>query len=340
MLAPILALVSRWFGLVLKRCHGVSGSPTGRSARSWPKGRQFVGHRCRQPGAGRPASGAGAVTGVDAGAYRRLKAGELYNQAVGLVELFVMLGVLVIGADDLDRAYHPGRAPLHSPRLPWSAVSADPIVGQSRGVHRTATASAERVAQILTEPIVIADDETDTDPGRRAAAGPTAGAYRRWCPGDLLRRRFRLPRHGKQVFDGFSPALGRGRVRGVGRPQRRGKTSATHLLLRFYDPVLVGSDRRHRRVDPTAAGRAQPHHAAATGGSPSTAAVSPTTSGSPVRGLPTRRSWPRPRPLTHAGSSPSCRRGTTHSCRCGGEPVRRSAAADRTGASLPARYPR
>ena len=254
-LAPILALVSRWFGLVLKRvsrreriangtisalvAEGVDNSLAIAADNQGPADRRRVRAQSLEWMRARIAE---------------LKAGELYSQAVGLVELFVMLGVLVIGAWMIST----GRTTL------GGLIALTGYLGQlypqiqslgSLAVSiTTATASAERVAQVLDEPIMIADDETDTDP--ESPLPPpvpppvhTAGGV----PVSFSDVDFAYPDTGTQVFEGFSLHLDAGEFVALVGPSGAGKTSATHLLLRFYDPdsgriLIDGTDVSTQRL--------------------------------------------------------------------------------------------
>lgn len=228
-------MVSRWFGLVLKRvsrreriangtisalvAEGVDNSLAIAADNQGPADRRRVRAQSLEWMRARIAE---------------LKAGELYSQAVGLVELFVMLGVLVIGAWMISAgAHHPGRAHC-AHRLPWSVVSADPVVGQSRGVHHDSHGKCRAGGAVLDEPIMIADDETDTDRGRRCRRW----SHRRCIPPVVSRASFSdvdfaYPDTGTQVFEGFSLHLDAGEFVALVGPSGAGKTSATHLLLRF-----------------------------------------------------------------------------------------------------------
>ncbi|NNG96566.1 ABC transporter ATP-binding protein [Gordonia araii NBRC 100433] len=254
-LAPVLAVVSKWFGVILKRVSRRERIANGKISAMVAEGvdNSLAIQADNQGPTDRRRVRAQSLEWMRA-RITELKAGELYGQAVGLVELMVMLGVLVLGAwmISTDRTTLGGLIALTGylgqlyPQIQSLGSLAVSIT--------TATASAERVAQVLDEPIAITDDDVDTDPESPLplpAALPvhTAGGV----PVKFDDVDFTYPDSQTRVFDDFSLDIDAGEFVALVGPSGVGKTTVTHLLLRFYDPdsgrVLIdGTDVSTQRL--------------------------------------------------------------------------------------------
>ena len=205
---------------------------------------------------------------------------------------------------------------LHSPATLVSCIRRS-TVGQSRGVHHDGHGKCRAGGADPDEPIDRRRRDRHRSGVAAAAAGPTAGAYRRWCPPVTFSDvDFAYPDTGKQGVRRVLPHLDAGEFVALVGPSGAGKTSATHLLLRFYDPdsgriLIDGTDVSTQRLqDVRSHITLLPQRIAYRGSIADNIRFS-------CPGPPTRRSWPRPRPLTHTGSSPSCRRVRHTAARCG-----------------------
>ncbi|GED96994.1 ABC transporter ATP-binding protein [Gordonia crocea] len=237
-LAPVLALVSRWFGIVLKRVSRRERIANGKISAMVAEGvdNSLAIQADNQGPADRRRVRAQSLEWMRA-RITEIKAGELYSQAVGLVELLVMLGVLVIGAwmISTDRTTLGGLIALTG-YLGQLYPQIQALGGLAVSIT-TATASGERVAQVLDEPIAIADDDIDTDPtSPLPVPEPLPVHTTGGVPVVFDQVDFTYPDSGTRVFDDFSLDIGAGEFVSLMGPSGTGKTTVTHLLLRFYDP--------------------------------------------------------------------------------------------------------
>ncbi|MFT4201758.1 ABC transporter ATP-binding protein [Gordonia sp. (in: high G+C Gram-positive bacteria)] len=237
-LAPILALVSRWFGVVLKRVSRRERVANGKISALVAEGidNSLAIQADNQGPADRRRVRAQSAHWMRA-RITELKAGQLYGQAVGLVEMFVMLGVLVLGAWQISRGNTTLGQLIALTGYLGQLYPQIQSLGNLAVSITTATASAERVAQVLDEPVAIADDDVDTDPDSPLPVPVplpvhTAGGV----PVTFENVDFAYPDSGTKVFSGFNLDIKPGEFVSLVGPSGAGKTTVTHLLLRFYDP--------------------------------------------------------------------------------------------------------
>ncbi|MFW0791313.1 ABC transporter ATP-binding protein [Gordonia sp. CPCC 205333] len=254
-LAPVLWLVARRFGRILKRASRTERAANGEISSLIAEGIDN-GHAI----AADNQSGADQAR-VQRQSYRWMrarvseaKAGEAFQQSVVVVELLCMLGVLALGAWQISegRTTIGGLIALTG-YLGYLYPQIQALGGLAVQVT-SATASAERVAQLLDEPAGLSDDVEVAAPITSSAHRHDVGARV-----DFRSVGFGYPGADTRVLEDFSLTVQPGECIALTGASGTGKTTLTHLLLRFYDPdegsvEVDGIDLRARRLTDARAG--------------------------------------------------------------------------------------
>ncbi|WP_245549758.1 ABC transporter ATP-binding protein [Gordonia effusa] len=254
-LAPLLWLVARRFGRILKRASRTERAANGEISSLIAEGID----NAHAIAADNQLAADQARVGRQSYRWMRArvseaKAGEAFQQSVVVVELLCMLGILALGAWQIaaGRTTIGGLIALTG-YLGYLYPQIQALGGLAVQVT-SATASAERVAQVLDEPIGLSDE---TEPVA-AIAAPTphrdVGARI-----DFRDVTFGYPGAESPVLEGFSLTVHPGECIALTGASGAGKTTLTHLLLRFYDPdegavQVNGVDLRAQRIADARAG--------------------------------------------------------------------------------------
>lgn len=233
-LAPILWLVARRFGRILKRASRAERAANAQISSLIAEGienshaiaadNQTVADQARVKRQSRRWM-ASRIT--------EARSGEAYSQSVVIVELLCMLAVLAVGAWQIaqGRTTIGGLIALTG-YLGYLYPQLQALGGLAVAVT-SATASAERVAELLDEPtgIVEVDEES-------SAAAPMGGARMGGARIDFRGVGFNYPDAPTSVLDDFNLTVEPGECVALRGASGAGKSTLTHLLLRFYDPTL------------------------------------------------------------------------------------------------------
>lgn len=250
LLAPVLWMVARRFGRILKHASRTERAANGEISSLIAEGIDNA-HAIAADN-----QSAADQARVREQGYRWMRArisearaGEAFGQSVVVVELLCMLGVLAIGAWQIaaGRTTIGGLIALTG-YLGYLYPQIQALGGIAVQVT-SATASAERVAEMLDAPPGLSDGASSNP----AIVVPTDAAVVFRDVG------FSYPGAGSPVLERFSLSIGAGECVALTGASGAGKTTLTHLLLRFYDPdsgvvTIGGADVRTRRLDDVRAG--------------------------------------------------------------------------------------
>ncbi|WP_439032079.1 ABC transporter ATP-binding protein [Gordonia terrae] len=173
-----------------------------------------------------------------------LRAGAAFAEAVTIVEVLCMIAVIAFGAWQISS----GEAQLGTlialtGYLGYLYPQIQTLGGLLVEVT-TATASAERVAQILDAPMGAAESSSAGTISAGAVITVSAAASLA-----LTGVSFTYPENGSRVFDGADLEIRAGETVAITGASGAGKSTLIHLLLRLYDPdagtiLLNGRDIR------------------------------------------------------------------------------------------------
>lgn len=251
LLAPVLWLVARRFGRILKHASRSERAANGEISSLIAEGIDNS-HAIAADN-----QSAADQARVRAQGYRWMRArisearaGEAFSQAVVVVELLCMLGVLALGAWQIaaGRTTIGGLIALTG-YLGYLYPQIQALGGVAVQVT-SATASAERVAELLDAPVGLHDDAS---PSRAADVAPRDASIAFRSVG------FSYPGTDRPVLEQFSLDVGAGECVAVTGASGSGKTTLTHLLLRFYNAdrgvvEIGGTDVRSRSLADVRAG--------------------------------------------------------------------------------------
>ncbi|UPG69544.1 ABC transporter ATP-binding protein/permease [Gordonia hongkongensis] len=262
-LAPLLWVTARRFGAVVKRASRRERQAAGRIAALVAEGignmvalqadNQTSHHRARVLEQNRRWREARMAES---------RAGAAFAEAVTVVEVLCMIGVIAFGAwliagGDAQLGTLIALTGYLGYLYPQIQVLGGLLVEVT-----SATASAERVAEVLdapagvAEPIAPESDASESVASEPAAIDPTP-ARRPVTPApvnlSLTGVSFAYPDHGSRVLEDAHLEIRAGETVAVTGPSGAGKSTLTRLLLRLYDPDagsirLNGTDIRHLDV--------------------------------------------------------------------------------------------
>ncbi|WP_232718729.1 ABC transporter ATP-binding protein [Gordonia metallireducens] len=241
-LAPVLWLIARRFGVIVKRAsrrersaagrisslvaEGVANAPAIQAAGQLDRDRRRVRRQSRRWRDARMSE---------------IRADAAFSEAVTVVEVLCMIAVVVLGAWQISAGTAElGTLIALTGYLGYLYPQIQTLGGLVVDVT-AATASAERVAQVLDAPVGVAEtlDGDDVPPG------PVASAVSLTLDGVS----FAYPQTDSTVLDDVQLDIEAGDLVAITGPSGAGKSTLTYLLLRFYDPVagailLNGNDIR------------------------------------------------------------------------------------------------
>ena len=241
-LAPLLWLIARRFGVIVKRAsrrerssagrisslvaEGVANAPAIQAAGQLDRDRRRVGRQSRRWRDARMSE---------------IRADAAFSEAVTVVEVLCMIAVIVLGAWQISAGTAElGTLIALTGYLGYLYPQIQTLGGLVVDVT-AATASAERVAQVLDAPFGVAEtlDGDDVPPG------PVASAVSLTLDGVS----FAYPQTDSTVLDDVQLDIDAGDLVAITGPSGAGKSTLTYLLLRFYDPdtgaiLLNGNDIR------------------------------------------------------------------------------------------------
>ncbi|MCH5641895.1 ABC transporter ATP-binding protein [Gordonia sp. ABSL49_1] len=261
-LAPLLWVMARWFGVVVKKASRRERHANGRISTLVNEGltNSLAIQSDNQVGRDRLRVLRQSRIWRNA-RMSEIKANAAFSEAVGIVEVLCMIAVLIFGAWQIS----VGDATLGTlialtGYLGYLYPQIQTLGGLVVDVT-AATASAERVAQVLDAPIGITDaddpalddptvvaDATDADAEAMLTA-PIAGPVSDQAALTFRDVGFSYPGSGHRVLDHADLTIDDGDFVSILGPSGAGKSTLTYLLLRFYDPdtgsiTLNGNDIR------------------------------------------------------------------------------------------------
>lgn len=241
-LAPLLWLIARRFGVIVKRAsrrerssagrisslvaEGVANAPAIQAAGQLDRDRRRVGRQSRRWRDARMSE---------------IRADAAFSEAVTVVEVLCMIAVIVLGAWQISAGTAElGTLIALTGYLGYLYPQIQTLGGLVVDVT-AATASAERVAQVLDAPVGVAE----TLDGDEVPPGSVASAVSLTLDGVS----FAYPQTGSTVLDDVQLDIDAGDLVAITGPSGAGKSTLTYLLLRFYDPdagaiLLNGNDIR------------------------------------------------------------------------------------------------
>lgn len=233
-LAPLLWLIARRFGVVVKRAsrrereaagqisslvaEGIGSMVALQADNQTPRHRRRVGEQSRRWRDARMSE---------------LRADAAFAEAVTVVEVLCMIAVIAFGAWQISRGdTQLGSLIALTGYLGYLYPQIQTLGGLLVEVT-SATASAERVAEVLDAPAGVAEpDLTDRD---EVAAGYANTSY---APSGLTLSgvSYAYPDTGFRVLDEADLEIRAGETVAITGPSGAGKSTVTYLLLRLYDP--------------------------------------------------------------------------------------------------------
>ncbi len=241
-LAPVLWLIARRFGGVVKQASRRERSAAGRISSLVAEGVanapaiQAAGHLDRDRSRVRRQSRLWRDARMS-----EIRADTAFSEAVCVVEVLCMIAVIALGAWQISGGTAElGTLIALTGYLGYLYPQIQTLGGLVVEVT-AATASAERVAQVLDAPVGVAE----TPDGEDAPPGPVAHTVSVTLDGVS----FAYPESSATVLDDVHLEIGAGDLVAITGPSGAGKSTLTYLLLRFYDPVagailLNGNDIR------------------------------------------------------------------------------------------------
>ncbi|WP_168704295.1 ABC transporter ATP-binding protein [Gordonia paraffinivorans] len=241
-LAPLLWLIARRFGVIVKRASRRERSSAGRISSLVAEGvaNAFAIQAAGQLDWDRRRVGRQSRRWRDA-RMSEIRADAAFSEAVTVVEVLCMIAVIVLGAWQISSGTAElGTLIALTGYLGYLYPQIQTLGGLVVDVT-AATASAERVAQVLDAPVGVAEtlDGDDVPPG------PVASAVSLTLDGVS----FAYPQTDSTVLDDVQLDIDAGDLVAITGPSGAGKSTLTYLLLRFYDPdagaiLLNGNDIR------------------------------------------------------------------------------------------------
>ena len=243
-LAPVLWLIARRFGAVVKRASRREREAAGQISSLVAEG---IGNMVALQ-ADNQTSRHRRLVGDQSRRWRDARMSELradaaFAEAVTVVEVLCMIAVIAFGAWQISR----GEAQLGTlialtGYLGYLYPQIQTLGGLVVEVT-SATASAERVAQVLDAPMGAAEadvvepasDPAESGVGVRAPAGPVV-ADSGPVTLTLTGVSFAYPDSNYRVFEDAHLQIRAGETVAITGPSGAGKSTLTHLLLRLYDP--------------------------------------------------------------------------------------------------------
>lgn len=252
-LAPLLWLVSRWFGRVVKTAARRERKANGRISSRINEGVTHAisiqadnqGERDRRRVLTESRNWRNARVS-------ELKANAAFSETVTIVEMLCMMAVLAVGAWQISRGNASiGTLIALTGYLGYMYPNIQTLGGLVVSVT-SATASAERVAEVLDAPIAITDrdepeapealalatsdaDSAEVHPDERldpSATGPVASSVGI----DVEHLTFTYPDSVRRVLDDVDLSIAPGDFVALLGESGSGKSTLMYLLLRFYDP--------------------------------------------------------------------------------------------------------
>jgi ATP-binding cassette subfamily B protein len=231
-LAPLLWLIARRFGAAVKRASRREREAAGQISSLVAEG---IGNMValqadNQTSRHRRRVGDQSRRWRDA-RMSELRADAAFAEAVTVVEVLCMIAVLAFGAWQISRGdAQLGTLIALTGYLGYLYPQIQTLGGLVVEVT-SATASAERVVQVLDAPVGAAEEGV-ADGVTAGSAGKAAGPVGLTLTGVS----FAYPDNGSRVFENAHLEIRAGETVAITGPSGAGKSTLTHLLLRLYDP--------------------------------------------------------------------------------------------------------